>query len=159
MHAGKDGDEHVDVVVDFDSGLGVGRPEDSADILHDVALEPDWEGEEEGVERRTIEAFAQQAGGRREHEAAVGGRRRELPDDRGASTHAQLAVQDQWVDAAFDEALGDRGEVFGPAGQDETVASRSGRGGDVVADACGPLLVLDNSAEGCLYVFDIVCCR
>jgi hypothetical protein len=43
---GEDGDENVDVVVDFDPGLGVDGSEDPTDVLDDVALELDREGEE-----------------------------------------------------------------------------------------------------------------
>jgi hypothetical protein len=41
VHAGEHRDLGVDVVVDLDAGLGVGRSEDTADVLDNAALELD----------------------------------------------------------------------------------------------------------------------
>jgi hypothetical protein len=72
VHAGEHRDLGVDVVVDLDAGLGVGRSEDTADVLDNAALELDGKGEEQGVEGWAVEAFAEQAGRSGEYEAAVG---------------------------------------------------------------------------------------
>jgi hypothetical protein len=61
----------VDVVVDLDAELVVAGSQDAADVLHDAAFGPDGEGQEERVQRRAVEAFAEQAGGGGEQEAAV----------------------------------------------------------------------------------------
>src|SRR3977135_743474 len=82
--AGEDRHEEVDVVVDLDAGLGVGGAEDPADVLADVALELDREGQEQGVERWAVEAFADEAGGGGEEDAAIGSRFGESVGDGGS---------------------------------------------------------------------------
>ncbi len=47
--------------MDLNAGLVFGRPENSPDVLDDIPLEPNREGEEQRVERRAVEALADAA--------------------------------------------------------------------------------------------------
>jgi predicted TIM-barrel fold metal-dependent hydrolase len=64
VHADERGDEDVEVVVDFDTDLGVGGPQNPSDVLDDAAFELDREREEQGVQGWAVEPFAEQAGSR-----------------------------------------------------------------------------------------------
>jgi hypothetical protein len=74
VHPGEHGDAGVDVVVDLDVVLSVMGPEETTDVLDDPAFPCQWEGEEEGVERRPVEALPEVGRRGHEHDAtAVGG--------------------------------------------------------------------------------------
>src|SRR5438876_649177 len=111
-HAGEHRNPHVDVVMDLDPGLRVGRPEDPPDVLDDAALELDREREEERVERRAVESLAQEACGRGQDQTTFKWWLGESLDHRRPL--AQLAVEHEWFQTPGRERVGDCFQVLGP---------------------------------------------
>ena len=64
MHADKNGHAGVHVVMDLDPRLAVDWSEHATDVLDQATLERDGEREKERVERRAVEALAEEAAGR-----------------------------------------------------------------------------------------------
>jgi len=83
----------VHVIVDLDARLvGVGS-DDASDILHDTTFELHWEDEEDSIERRTVESFADVwTGGNNQQGRPVGGDPQRV-DRRTSGFGAELAVE------------------------------------------------------------------
>jgi hypothetical protein len=68
--------------------------------LDEAAFERDREGEEEGVELRGVEPFAEVPAGRDDHQWLVGSAGLDLLDDRDAGTLAEPPFEDEWREAS-----------------------------------------------------------
>lgn len=156
VHAGEHRNPSVDVVVHLDAGLGICWPEDSTDVLDDAALEPDWEREEQRVERRTVKSLTEQAGRRGQHESALRRWLREPLDHRRSGLLAHLAVENERFDAHGREGLGDRVEVLGLTREHQTVPTPVRRRDDVVAERRSPLAIFNQAAKRVLNVLALV---
>jgi hypothetical protein len=71
VHTSQYGSQGVHVVVDLDTRLVGNGAKHPTDVLNDTALGPDRKGQEEGVERWTVEALAEQARRRRQDETDI----------------------------------------------------------------------------------------
>jgi len=92
---------------------------------------------------------------RDEKESSVGWRVGQLRGDGGAGLLADAAVQHERFVSTLLERRNDLVEVFGPARKHEAVATRGDRFGDVVADGCRSLVVLDDVPENSLDVLAV----
>ena len=146
MHLAKHG-AGVEVVVDLDVGFGVGGPQDATDVLHHSAFEGEREGEEQRVEARGVEAFAEIGTGREQKLTGRGRVGGELIGHGGSGLLAQPAFEDERFEPAGGEIGGQRIEVFGPLGEDKHVATVTDGSGDVGGDLACSRCVVDERAE------------
>ena len=93
VHTSEDWYVDIDVVVDLNASLVLGRTEDPPDVLDNVPLEPDGEGEEQCVEWRAVEALANETGrSTKDQPGTHFGGRPQLVHNRGSSFLTHLPV-------------------------------------------------------------------
>ena len=90
MHGAQHGYLAVEVVVDADCCLAFSCAHESSGVLDEAALERDGERQEEGVELRRIEAFAEVLAGRDNGELLPGWAVLGLLDDRARARFPRL---------------------------------------------------------------------
>jgi hypothetical protein len=149
VHPSQDRDGTVDIVVDLDRVFVVFEAHQTPDVLDDAALESERKGEEEGIECRAVESFADIGSDREQHERAV----RwvvELGEHVSANSLAEATTQHQRFDAACRELLEQGLEMEAPLRQDEAVATPGGRFSDIGGDVSRAGVVRDEFAEDLL---------
>jgi hypothetical protein len=146
QRGGEDAGGYVVVVVNLGGGLARKRSEDAAGVLHQSALEGDWGGEEERVQRWAVEAFADVgAGGDSEQWWPVRSRLEPFEGGRpGLGTHA--ATQHDRLVSPLHQRGDEAVEMFGPLGEHQAVPAASQGGRDVIHDLAGSDLVGDQVA-------------
>ena len=147
MHPGQDRHARVDVVVDLDPPLAVDWTEHAPNVLDQASPECDREREEERVERRAIEALAEQAAGREEDDPIPGSSGREAVGDETSRLLPHPALEDIWHQAHHLELRREACQVLGPLRQDQTVAADARCRSDVSADLSRAGLVLHEVPE------------
>jgi hypothetical protein len=80
--------------MDLDPRLAVDRSEHATDVLDQATLERDGEREKERVERRAVEAFAEEAAGREEDDTIPGSSRGKPVGDEASCLLPYSALQD-----------------------------------------------------------------
>ena len=71
MHARENRNVHIDVLMHLHPRLRFGLAEDPAHVLDEAPLERKWEGEEERVEWRAVESFAEETSGGDEEDPSL----------------------------------------------------------------------------------------
>lgn len=122
------------VVVDLGGGLAGVRSQDSAGVLDEPAFERDRSGEEQGVERGAVEAFADVGTGGDDEQRRTVRSRSELGVGGGAGLGAHTAAQDDRVVSTYGECLREYLKVVGALGEHQAVTTVSQGGGDVLDD-------------------------
>ena len=124
---GERGREHwhldVVVVVHFGGLLARMGSEDAAGVLDEASLERDWTCQEQGVECRAVEAFADEVARRDHKQRRIGIGWVEPPDGCGALLGAHAALEDDRVQPSLGECRGEVVDVAGSLGEDEAVAA------------------------------------
>jgi hypothetical protein len=85
----------------------------------------DREREKERVERRAVEALAEEAAGRKENDTIPGSSRCKPVGDQASCLLPYSALEDVWLQAQFLELRLQPCDVLGPLRQDEAVAARA----------------------------------
>jgi hypothetical protein len=151
VHVREDRDLNIDVVMHDHSSLARGRAQDPTDVLDDAAFELDGKGEEHRVECRAVETFTKEARCSNQNGTGLSRLRQSINDGSPRLlTHAPL--KHKWREPALRELRDERVEVFGPPGENQTVALFSRRRCDVVADRLGPVDVDYKAVEDLLDV-------
>ena len=133
-HAGKHRDIEVGVIVDADLALAIVEAMEAAGILGDDAAPGDRHGEEQGVEPRVVETFADEfAGG--DHDARFIFRNGCEPGHRLAQGFpAHAALQDDQMGRVRPDQLGEDFDMLGALRENKRRAAFAQRGGHIVAD-------------------------
>jgi len=119
--------QDVVVVVNLGGGFpGVG-PQDASGVLDESAVEGDGGGEEQGVQRGAVEAFAD-VGADGADERRSRGAGLEAGEGSGAGFGTHPAAQDHRVVSAVVKGVGEPVEVGGPLSEDEAVPPLFERG-------------------------------
>jgi hypothetical protein len=138
----------IGVVVDPHARLAALSTHETTCVLDEAALEGDGEGEEERVELRAIEPFAELLAGRDNDERLVGRGPLDLVHERLAGTFAKATFEHERRDSSLAEPFGERPAVLFPLAEDEAPPAFSDRGAEVLDLAHGFLEPVLNVAFG-----------
>ena len=139
MHSGKNRHARVHVVMDLDPRLAVDRSEYATDVLDQATLERDGEREKERIERRAVEALAEEAAGREEDDTIPGSSHGKPVGDQASCLPSYSALEDVRLQAQLLELRVQPCEVLLPAALFGDVPA--GLGGDVKAALGGDAAV------------------
>ena len=132
--AGENGQSRVVVVVYFGSVLAGGGAHDSSSALDEQAVEGDWRGEEQGIQRGGVEAFADERCGADDEDAVAGLGVGDAVDGASPVGAGHAAPQHQGGVSVLGQQRCQGVDVGDPSGEYEAVASAGQGRGDVADD-------------------------
>jgi hypothetical protein len=142
----EDAGRDIVVVVDLGGVLARVGPQDPPGLLHEAALEGDGCGEEEGIQRRTVEALADVGPRRDDEQRRAVWRGSEAFQGCASSLHSHPAAKYHRIAPNLTQDVDQPVDVAGPLGQDQAVPATFEGSGDVSGHLPGPRLVGDQGA-------------
>src|SRR5664280_458504 len=123
VHPGQNRNVDIHVVMHLDSRLRCRSSKYAADVLDDPALERQRKCQEERVQLREVETFAEEAPSRHQDESAVGSPALHLYCRCGSNLLTHAPSHHDRIDPAVLECTGQLLDVLGPLRQDQAVSS------------------------------------
>jgi hypothetical protein len=139
-------DLHVVVVVDLGAALSGEGSEHPADVLDEAALESDGRGKEEGVQRWTVESFADERAGGDDEQGGRRAFRVESRESLFALSCSHAAAQNDGLETVVLDFGCDPFQVGRPLSQDQTMPSARICVENVLGDLMQALIVRDQVA-------------